>query len=527
MRTLVFAYFTAGILPWSFAEISHNSCRDDAVFDHITLLQTFSVEHLARRERIDNERSTAAREHSPDAIEELAVSYTGEKKKKKPTFFNSPVTLGIILGVLLGIGPDHLGTLVMLATGKKGLEAFGIGFQWSLGHTAGMGIVALIFCIVQKAAQSAVKVDISTWEYWSDYFVGIVTMLVAIWFYVMEHKYMEKGADGSYTAIACAHCEVPGQENAPVKDISAICKGYGMAKDSVKAQRRQEAKKSNVIVLLNRKVNVSGASVAEANGNYMLGQQSTEASRNARSEPEEPNWRVGSSRVSQEYFHTENEEFSLAYYPASDDDELGPAWYIQRTYINGPPNDIVISRLYEARISEDNLSESMLDTIPPMHPWKVSKENASEYFGLKTSRSNSKDLDVPTVTVYEREDIKQTWWQRFRAGFTASRSIESMLVGLVQGMACPTAIVAMSIIGRSGTSQSPLGLCVFIVIFVFISCSGSGLITAAWGGYQAVIESFISQRTIYYTSSFATFVFGVVWTVLNAMGVLHKGHELF
>mmetsp|Transcript_80624 Transcript_80624/g.147027 ORF Transcript_80624/g.147027 Transcript_80624/m.147027 type:complete len:331 (-) Transcript_80624:84-1076(-) len=114
-----------------------------------------------------------------------------------------PVASGLLLGFVM-IGPDHLGTLMALSTLTSGVECLKVGILWGLGHSIGMVLIVPPFMLLQKFSTQAMHVKLDQWEYWGDYFIGASMIAVALYFWFFESKYLEKKADGTYTARSCA-----------------------------------------------------------------------------------------------------------------------------------------------------------------------------------------------------------------------------------------------------------------------------------------------------------------------------------
>jgi len=98
------------------------------------------------------------------------------------------------------------------------------------------------------------------------------------------------------------------------------------------------------------------------------------------------------------------------------------------------------------------------------------------------------------------------------------------LVGLLQGLCCPSCIAGVAFVCQMGAQRHTTldTVCFFVVCFVSIVLS-SGCVSALCvllGGYCGTYLSF-GTRTLYRSACIFSVVVGVVWIVLNAFGKLH------
>lgn len=112
-----------------------------------------------------------------------------------------PATLISLLHIA---GPDHLGTLMALSSLTKPVHAFQVGALWSLGHCAGMGLVALVAVPLGTIGHG----NIDTWEHLGNYVIGISMVIVGVYFVLREAEFLRVQADGSVVLQGCA-CHPP------------------------------------------------------------------------------------------------------------------------------------------------------------------------------------------------------------------------------------------------------------------------------------------------------------------------------
>lgn len=109
--------------------------------------------------------------------------------------------LGVGLGALAAIGPDHMCTLATLTMGRgRGNEmwpAIKVGVSWSIGHSFGMVTTCLLAIVFQLWAR------IDQWSRYGDYLAGALMIFLGIYFLCKESQYLEKGSDGKFVAKPC------------------------------------------------------------------------------------------------------------------------------------------------------------------------------------------------------------------------------------------------------------------------------------------------------------------------------------
>jgi ABC-type nickel/cobalt efflux system permease component RcnA len=128
----------------------------------------------------------------------------------------------------------------------------------------------------------------------------------------------------------------------------------------------------------------------------------------------------------------------------------------------------------------------------------------------------------PQAPSYGTEDLKKNHHGvKPIAGF---REMGSVLVGFVQGIACPAGVVGMVFLKQYG----PTEMCVFIVMFFIVTTLTMGLLAMTYGILtRNAISSAVLGRTIYYASCGLSLTLGAVWVVLNATNRLDEwlGHD--
>mmetsp|Transcript_84550 Transcript_84550/g.217826 ORF Transcript_84550/g.217826 Transcript_84550/m.217826 type:complete len:391 (+) Transcript_84550:87-1259(+) len=125
--------------------------------------------------------------------------------KGGPSGWSNAITAGFVYGTVHVVGPDHLGTLMTLAVAASKEGAFRVGAMWGLGHSFGMVLIGVIFCIFH----GIVKFNVESWEHVGDYVVGVSMILCAIYFFLRESQFLERKSDGTYVQKGCA-CHGPG-----------------------------------------------------------------------------------------------------------------------------------------------------------------------------------------------------------------------------------------------------------------------------------------------------------------------------
>lgn len=83
---------------------------------------------------------------------------------------------GLSLGVLhILTGPDHLGALAALSSGRPWREALKLGIQWGCGHSVGIAVVAVVALAIGHALDLTVLREVC------NYLTGIFLLLLGAW----------------------------------------------------------------------------------------------------------------------------------------------------------------------------------------------------------------------------------------------------------------------------------------------------------------------------------------------------------
>lgn len=104
------------------------------------------------------------------------------------------------------------------------------------------------------------------------------------------------------------------------------------------------------------------------------------------------------------------------------------------------------------------------------------------------------------------------------------RMAGSVLVGFVQGVACPAGLVGLSLLKQ----YQPAEMLIFIGVFFVITTLSMGTLAMAYGMLtRHCVSSASVARCIYYFSCSASMLLGSVWIVLNYTDSLHAllGHD--
>lgn len=108
------------------------------------------------------------------------------------------ILFGSLLGCVSAILPDHLIVLITLNIGRLSVaQGFYTGASWGGGHCLGI-LGVLLLCIPLKELQQGVASV-------GDYLVGLLLILVGLYFLVKEDQYLE---DDGGTRLSCA-CHGP------------------------------------------------------------------------------------------------------------------------------------------------------------------------------------------------------------------------------------------------------------------------------------------------------------------------------
>lgn len=104
------------------------------------------------------------------------------------------------------------------------------------------------------------------------------------------------------------------------------------------------------------------------------------------------------------------------------------------------------------------------------------------------------------------------------------REIGSVLVGFMQGIACPAGVVGMVFLKQYG----PVEMVIFITIFFMVTTLAMGLLAMAYGTLtRSCVSSKVLGRSIYYASCGLSLSLGALWIILNATHNLDSllGHD--
>jgi len=105
-----------------------------------------------------------------------------------------------------------------------------------------------------------------------------------------------------------------------------------------------------------------------------------------------------------------------------------------------------------------------------------------------------------------------------------AREAGSVIVGFVQGVACPAGLVGVVFLKQ----YSPLEMLVFIGIFFFVTTLAMGTLAMCYGMVtQRCFSSAKLAKGIFYASCGLSVTLGITWLTLNAMGTLDAflGHD--
>lgn len=101
-----------------------------------------------------------------------------------------------------------------------------------------------------------------------------------------------------------------------------------------------------------------------------------------------------------------------------------------------------------------------------------------------------------------------------------SRDLRNALVGVLQGLCCPMALMGLGFMGKMTAHTLP-ALFTFLVVFMASSAFGSAIVTFGWGMLSSYgLATFISPLVVYRLANFLTFALGVVWIIANYYGFL-------
>lgn len=132
----------------------------------------------------------------------------------------------------------------------------------------------------------------------------------------------------------------------------------------------------------------------------------------------------------------------------------------------------------------------------------------------------AKDLDASKQQL--NDEASSTAWARLWKPMFSARDWQGAMIGILQGLCCPTGLMGIGFMGKIGTNSSVTVLLAFSVVFLMTSGIGSGAITFGWGMLSSRgLAGCISPRAMYLSSCVATGLLGLLWVVANAAGVLH------
>lgn len=121
----------------------------------------------------------------------------------------------------------------------------------------------------------------------------------------------------------------------------------------------------------------------------------------------------------------------------------------------------------------------------------------------------------------EVKDLKKSHAVKPIAGF---REMGAVLVGFIQGIACPAGVVGMVFMKQYNLVE----MAIFITIFFVVTTLAMGLLAMTYGMLtRSCVSSAVLGRTIYYLSCGLSLMLGAVWVVLNANHRLEAwlGHD--
>lgn len=318
------------------------------------------------------------------------------------------LVLGLAYGVLHAIGPDHLGTVIALSVAAKSpAHAFSVGASWSLGHCAGMCVVAALIMGMERL----VAVDMEAWEHFGDYIIGFSMLACGLYFLVREHDYLDVKSDGSVSLKGCSchghsHQHVSGEED----DLCPPCAPPEFHSPPQAFQGRTRSAK--------RLARSSKPTFAASFGQCQ---------------------EVGCDHAGHDHMKADNE--------AAEQDPLLPC------------TEASTVQLDSSKLSMDRRSCSTGD-------------------------------------------------------------MRSALLGALQGMCCPMGLVGIALLA----SLSPLGIAVFVMVFLVVSAVGVGGIACLWSHFasRSSTSGALSQKTMYRVSCGFTVLLGTIWIAANFCGVLDQ-----
>lgn len=118
--------------------------------------------------------------------------------------FGNPVVLGVIMGSLVAIAPDHLAALLSVTAGVAELEqAALLGIRWGLGHALGMAAA----CTLAMSMQSLVNEE--AWEHSGAFVAGALLGAAGAYFLYYEEFYLDPEGNHCHCCGWVDHCSVP------------------------------------------------------------------------------------------------------------------------------------------------------------------------------------------------------------------------------------------------------------------------------------------------------------------------------
>jgi len=109
---------------------------------------------------------------------------------------------GVAYGVLHVIGPDHLGTLLAFSVSAPPLQALWLGASWSVGHCAGMVVIAGVLALIEKLAH----IRAEDWEHYGNYAIGVSLILCGLYFILRRGTFLREDKLGNVTISQCSCC---------------------------------------------------------------------------------------------------------------------------------------------------------------------------------------------------------------------------------------------------------------------------------------------------------------------------------
>eukprot|EP00398_MALV-I-01_sp_L67-1_P000659 gene659-484_t len=120
----------------------------------------------------------------------------------------SPLLAGWINGFLhVVLGPDHIAVVVVLSQFNKPLQAFQAGIHWSVSHALGLGVIGIIFAILQSAGAAQ---QFSEWlERWGGIVIGSGLIGFGIFCWVKRRWYFDENWQPTAMCRCVHHASIP------------------------------------------------------------------------------------------------------------------------------------------------------------------------------------------------------------------------------------------------------------------------------------------------------------------------------